>query len=286
MTKPSWVLAATIMILFSCGAGLRPQTEKTDHRSLPIDHPPQVSGNDSVAAPPAYLELDPFYTKYLDAAGIPVIGSEEVPDEAFYAARTVIEQMLKKRRDVADSMIRHRIRVGIIAKGQKTTDLPEYRELNTLFPGSDWDNTRGIGATRFIPLSSCAEENLLCYGEGEDPYADEDILIHEFAHSMLELGIIAADPSALQKIKDIYERALQKGLWAHTYAATNFQEYFAEGVQSWYNLNAEAIPGNGIHNQVNTRRELKEYDPELYGFLRLYFSSDTATGSCHPPYRD
>ena len=50
-------------------------------------------------------------------------------------------------------------------------------------------------------------------------------------------------------------------LWANTYAATNEQEYWAEGVQSYFDTNIEAIPSNGIHNHVNTRAELRNIRP-------------------------
>ena len=43
-------------------------------------------------------------------------------------------------------------------------------------------------------------------------------------------------------------------------AATNAGEYWAEGVQSWFDTNRE---NDGSHNHVNTRGELKEYDPDL-----------------------
>ena len=33
-----------------------------------------------------------------------------------------------------------------------------------------------------------------------------------------------------------------------------------EGTQSWFNINEEHGP---LHNHVNTRRELKDYDPDL-----------------------
>ena len=34
----------------------------------------------TVTAPPAALELDPFYKKYADAHGVPVVSSNKVPD--------------------------------------------------------------------------------------------------------------------------------------------------------------------------------------------------------------
>ena len=43
---------------------------------------PRVLGPSSVTAPPAALRLDPFYTKYVSAHGLPVVGSAKVSDAA------------------------------------------------------------------------------------------------------------------------------------------------------------------------------------------------------------
>ena len=59
------------------------------------------------------------------------------------------------------------------------------------------------------------------------------------------------------------------------------KEYFAEGVQSWFNVNAQANPPNTVHNQVNTRAELKAYDPTLHALLEQYFAADEFKCSCH-----
>lgn len=48
-------------------------------------------------------------------------------------------------------------------------------------------------------------------------------------------------------------------------------EYLAEGAQSFFDCNAQSDPPNGIYNHVNTRTELKSYDPVLYEFLKEIF---------------
>jgi hypothetical protein len=44
------------------------------------------------------------------------------------------------------------------------------------------------------------------------------------------------------------------------YAGTNRGEYFAEGVQCWYNTNRTM---DHDHNHIRTREQLKAYDPDL-----------------------
>lgn len=120
-------------------------------------------------------------------------------------------------------------------------DIPEYKALNQLFPETDWDRrTRGIGATTLIPVSSCAEENLLCFES--DPYRGADILIHEFAHTIHTMGLRYLDTNFDKALQTIYRMAKREGLWENTYAMTNYIEYFAEGVQSLFNVNMEANP--------------------------------------------
>ena len=58
------------------------------------------------------------------------------------------------------------------------TSIPEHRHL-----GRWWDTrARGLGGTLHIPVSSGAEENLLCYSN--DRYRSEDIFLHEFSHGI------------------------------------------------------------------------------------------------------
>ncbi|MCU0353040.1 MAG: hypothetical protein MUD08_04760 [Cytophagales bacterium] len=175
-------------------------------------------------------------------------------------------------------MIASKTRVAVMAASEVTTDIPEHRDLYQAFPGTDWNKrARGLGATPERPASSCAEENLLC--QASDLYAGEDILIHEFAHTIHVMGLNGADASFDTSLRELYQKAKDKGLWTNTYAISDYREYWAEGVQDWFNANREAVPSDGVHNQINTRSELQAYDPELYAFVSRYFSDDT-TGSC------
>lgn len=240
-----------------------------------------TTGNDVITAPPPESGLDTFYKKYLDASGIPIISSDKVPDEALFAVQRTVNIMVSYRPDVLAKMIMNKLRVGIMAKSEVTKDMPEFRDMEEDGSGRYWNDDRGTGATPDRPLCTCAEENVLCYGKGEDPYYREDIVIHEFAHSVHELGISFINPNFDTELQQAFETAKAKGLWSNTYAGSNFYEYFAEGVQDWFNLNSEAIPSNGIHNEINTREELKNYDPVLYNIIKRYFPENYGKISCH-----
>jgi hypothetical protein len=61
---------------------------------------------------------------------------------------------------------------------------------------------------------------------------------------------------------------MKNGLWKGKYASVNHHEYFAEGVQSWFDNNRE---NDHDHNHVNTRKELLEYDAGLAALCKEVF---------------
>ena len=234
--------------------------------------PELIETGDKVIAPPA--GFNSFYKKYLNANGIPVTGSEYVQDTALIRVRHIIINMLAKRPDVLAQMIFHKARMGIIAAEEETSDLPEYADVED--PVSFSKRGRGYGGTINEPFSSCAEENVMRVGKNDVTRADdwhgEDIMVHEFAHSIHLIGLINTIKNFDEKLQQNLNNAKSKGLWKNTYAETNIQEYFAECVQIWFEANLEGPElGDGLHNHINTRKELKDYDPNMYDLLKTIF---------------
>jgi len=210
------------------------------------------------------LGLDPFYKKYVSARGFPVIGSEKVSDYALLEAAYLINHMLLDRPDVRDALIRNKVRFVVMAPTEMTTDVPETSDLK---PAKFWDKrARGVGPTPIRPIVSCGEENLLRYPG--DPYDEESILVHEFAHAIHLMGINSVDKEFDGRLRALYRNAMKKGLWKGKYAANNAEEYWAEGVQSYFDTNR--LPDHD-HNHVDTREELREYDPELAALIAKEF---------------
>jgi alpha-glucosidase len=213
--------------------------------------------------PPALqerLRLDAFYKKHVDALGFPIFSSDKVSDEALLEAAYLINQMLADRDDVREALIKGKVRCAVMAPTEMTTDIPEHADLR---PKEYWDRrARGLGATRWRPAVSCGEENLL--NLKGDRYPRENILIHEFAHVIHEMGLMAIDNEFDGRLLKTYQQAMDQGRWKETYAATNHKEYWAEGVQSYFDTNA---PPGGVHNDVNTREKLERYDPDLFQLI-------------------
>lgn len=228
----------------------------------------------SVTPPPASLGLSPFYAKYVDAHGIPVVASANVADAALVDAADLADRMLVMRPDARRRLIMKHVRIGIIGAHEQTTDLPEYRDLYAVFPQTDWNKrTRGVGATVARPVSSVGEENLLQLWN--DRYRGESIFIHEFAHSIAEIGIIPADPDFNASLDAAYAHAMAKGLWQNSYSAKNEKEYWAEGAECWFDANrGPTRRHHTVKNGITRRDQLKAYDPELAAVLARVFPDD------------
>ena len=222
------------------------------------------------------LGVDLFYRKYVDASGIPVIGSEKVEDRALLVAKEIVEEMLAHREDVHAAMETRGAYVGIMSRDEVTTDIPEHRHLAN-DPNVDWNQrARGLGGTPARPITTAGEENLLCLAI--DRYRGENILVHEFAHSIHLIGIDLVEPTIHDELQQLYDAALGQSLWSDTYAAANRGEYWAEGVQSWFDVNQD--PQEGVHNHVDTRTELKDYDPLLAAFIERFLGDGSWRPGC------
>lgn len=205
-----------------------------------------------------------IYTQSLSAGGFPIVASAKVNPYALKEVAYLADLMLAQRPDVRTAMIKSGARMCIMAHDEYTTDLPEWAHLT---PKDYRDaRVRGLGGSKTDPYCSCAEENVLGYPG--DTYVAESIVIHEFAHNIHLRGMVNVDPTFDTRVKAAYEAAMKAGLWKATYASVNHIEYFAEGVQSWFDSNRE---DDNEHNHVNTREELLTYDPDLAALCREVF---------------
>jgi hypothetical protein len=101
------------------------------------------------------FNLSPFYQKYVDVGGMPVVGSTNVTDFALREAAWIVGRMLEQRADILQAMAANRTRLAVMAGTEYTTDIPEHSELKSrVF----WDRrARGLGATPGAPAVSCGE---------------------------------------------------------------------------------------------------------------------------------
>lgn len=264
---PIYALLLTAMA-FACNRAATGQDAATDAAEVAV-----LTDTPAITRPPVELGLDTsFYKKYMNVNGIHVTSSWRVPDSCFYAAYVTLDNMTRALKpEVLEELKKINTRITIMARYEGTTDVPEHHYLVN-DTSLNWDlRARGLGAGVDGELTSCAEENILAYQI--DKYHAEDILIHEFAHTLHLTGIVKIDKNINKELQAALDEAKAKGRYRNTYAATNTEEYWAEGVQNWFNVNGEIANnnGDGKHNRVNTREEMKAYDPKLYEIISRYF---------------
>lgn len=234
----------------------------------------------AVAAPckvgpvPARFELDGFYRQACVVDGLPVVASGEVDPGALVAAGAIIEGMLRNRPDLALLMADRGFRLGIIGVEQRAVELPEYRDLPESYPRTDWDAARAYGATPRRPLAAAPEENLLC--SDEDTYPGQSVLTHELGHSVLDMAVLPDDPDFGDRLRRAFKTATTMPVYRDTYAMTNADEYWAEGVQDFFDASRPGYGadggGDGYDGPIYDRETLRQADPVLYALIVEVFT--------------
>jgi alpha-glucosidase len=265
-------------------------TKKTDWRYKPLARQPRAT------TPPESLDCDPFYKQYVYCRSFSILSSEKVPEAALLEANYLIREMFAYRHDILKAMIDADVRLVVLGAHEQVTDLPDCQGDPMETP---WD--RGGGG-----LIGQEPRKILCVGQENllptrgDPNRGESTLIRTFACALYqvtgqrpidmdfenlpdrrrqqyELRVQRMDERFDAKLKAFYEEAMEKGLWRDTLAAKSRMDYWAEGVLSWFDANRQSPTGtpDGLHNRVNTREELEEYDPKLAELIAEVFLHPT-----------
>ena len=234
----------------------------------------------SVVAPPARFKIDPYYTKFTFAREFPVIGSKKVSNAALLKANDTIRKMFAYRHDILKAMIEDGARLVVLGEGEKLSDLPEFKQSQNT---PSFDPVRYLDYTPSLKLMAVPEENVL--GLPGEPFAGECMVVNEFAKALYQVtGFRPVDPAFDQrrqkqqyelrvkrmdiefdhKLLEIYDGAVAKGLWKGTTAARERAEYWAAGVEAYFDAAGAGQPPNDADRPITTREVLKSYDPDLY----------------------
>lgn len=207
----------------------------------------------------------PIYSQLRDHGAVPVVATAAVRAIALEEAVACLDGMLAGRPDLSQALRDSGAYLIVMAHDEFVHQIPEYAHLQ---PPLYWARrSRGFGAQPSNPATSVGEENLLRMRG--DPMGAESILVHEFAHSIHHMALDRIAPEFSPRLQAAFEAAKAEGLWAGKYAATNAAEYWAEGVQSWFDCNR---PPDHDHNHVDTREELSTHDPRLAGLCAEVFT--------------
>ena len=254
-----------------------PTPTATPHRDLP--------------PPPASLDLDHYYRKYIDAGGIPVVAPSDVPDAHLYHARDIINAMLSHRPDLRATMAANRFRV-VIYKHDGCRGPYQTPELRAQLPLGRCTNLLGTATIRWLGNRFTGEVLLIIDVVGTAPAVRQPycnvILVHEFAHMVhFALAIESAragsrplfDSPFDSRLKSAYSAALAAGLYPDAYASTNYLEYWAEAVMFWF------LP-DMLTGEVRTPAsvaQLADYDPGIAAIVHEVFRA-AALPACEPIY--
>jgi hypothetical protein len=252
-------------------------TPEQDWRYEPLRRQP------SVIPPPAFVHADPYYTKFTYAREFTVLGSGKVSDEALLKANDTIRKMFAYRHDILKAMIADGARLVVLGRGEKLSDLPEFKDARNT---AGFDDARYLDYTGKLKLMVVPEENVLCLPR--EPFAGECMVVNVFAKALYQItGLRPVDPTFDaqrqkqqyelrvkrmdvqfdQVLQKTFENAKSKNLWKGTSAARNRAEYWAAGVEAYFDAAGEGQPPNGADRPIVTRELLKSYDPELYALV-------------------
>ncbi len=257
------------LLLAACGG----HHDGSSREPGPDGCPATASEGALPSSPPA--GTDPFYAKYLDANGIPILGSSKVCDRALQVADEIVSHLLGQRTDVTGTLVANHVSVGVFARSEVLTDLPNEHDLAGVYVDAartrKFDELCGVGGTSGRPTAIC-ERNLIGL---DDPYMGlMSVLIHEFGHTIQNQGL---DAATAQQVDTCYTDAQTAGLFpgnagAVSYMMSNQYEFFAEGTGNWFNA---ADPSNPANSPEETgRSKLSAYDAELYFVLASIYPAD------------
>lgn len=250
----------------------------------------------NVAAPPARLRLDPFYTKFSWAREFHVVG-RGASDHALLKANDTIRKMFAYRHDLLKALMAEGVKLVILGRDEKLSDLPEYRgdKSSAIDP-----LLRYLNYSPKTKTVAVGEENVL--GDPDDPCVGPNQVIRVLARAVhdvagtrpidpnwekrggdvqqYELRVQRLDVRFDKTLEQLYKRAMDAGKWKRSVAARDRTEYWATGVLAYFDaLGQTTVPAGAVHS-ICTREALKTYDPELFSLV-----DDTMAYAGHVDWR-
>jgi hypothetical protein len=247
----------------------------TDWRFRPLRRQP------SVTVPPATFKIDPYYTKLTYAREFTVLGSKHVSDRALLLANDTIRKMFAYRHDILKAMIAEGARLVVLGRQEQLHDLPEFKGARDRA-----GLVRYLDYTPSLKLMVVGEENVL--GLANEPFAGRCMVISVFAKGLhqvtglrpvdpgfaqrrskqqYELRVTRLDITFDQRLKKIHDETSSKGRWQGTPAARSRIEYWAAGVDAYFDAAGDGLPPHLADRPITTRAALQAYDPALYALV-------------------
>ena len=228
--------------------------------------------------------------------------SEHVID---YAAGG-IHRMTGRAEMITQNVVDYGVTIMIVGADQSVYEAPQWREL---YNPADYKTRRIIEGTLEKPVIVATADDVMrqkSAGEMERPGSDFFFLGEAFARMFWRVGVdgstngatpgcrriprsVYNDPDDYRYDKHVtaaYGEAKKNNLYPGTKMMESVENYFVYGTMIFYEFIPESVNGrwNDEGGPVNTRDELKRYDPALYRPMCgiygewEYFSSENSDG--------
>jgi hypothetical protein len=237
----------------------------------------------SVMTAPASFKVHPYYTKFTYAREFVVLGSKHVSDEALLQGNDTIRKMFAYRHDILKALIADGARLVVLGRHEKLSDLPEFQDARKK---AAFDEVRYADYAADQKLMVVPEENVLRL-KGE-PFAGQYLVVSVFAKALYrvagmrpvqtsgttkgqkqqyELRVKRLDIEFDKRVGKLYEEAATKKLWRGTAAGRDKIEYWAAGVEAYFDAAGAGQPPSNADRPITTRETLKVYDLALYNLV-------------------
>jgi len=231
---------------------------------------------------PRKLNVDSSLVKYVWCRGFSIFGTKGVSDEAMLCVESTVRNLFRYRHDILKAMINANFTVVVIADDElpRLPALQDKLEVKTFIEEKDGKTTVQLPSafqlvvrqSEILPVNGSVllgqskligDMALAAYMyAGLRPVAPEETQANE--KQQYELGLIPLDVRFDQRVGALYRAGMEKGMWSSTPAAENRFEYFAQGVQSFFDANRVTTKDG---ESINTREQLVRYDPELAALI-------------------
>lgn len=213
--------------------------------------------------------LTTYYTKYINAGGVAIIGNDYISDRYFYAAEEIVMVMTAKYPEIREHLTPTH-------KKRNDRNLPR-RNFRMILYHTDL----GIGvmpeyygrspfAIGFCTLEKCVVSVGRYPDPGDDKISIAHVFIHEFAHAM-QYAIRKTDSTFDKRLKKAYRSVIgdTESYWGGSTdasALSNENEYWAFSATRWFlRFSLPTKDGKWHHEQF------QEKDPMMYQLLQEYF---------------
>ncbi|HET7738196.1 MAG TPA: hypothetical protein VFK32_06445, partial [Tepidiformaceae bacterium] len=189
-----------------------------------------------------------------DLLGISIVANADVDPRAVDLAEATLIDIVEDN-DLEDALSAQGAYIIIADSSQGVLDIPEFACLED--QGRSFTHVCGVADHADYPVATVNESDLL--GRSSGPCRGLNILYHEVGHLVQGWSIGPADAI---DIRLLYQDALNAGKYEGAYAATNANEYFAEGTQVYF------LRGSSGED----RDWLERYDPDLFAMLESIYN--------------